>query len=257
MHYLLMYDVVEDYATRRMPFRGAHLSRARAAVARGELLLGGALADPADAAILLFQGPSPDVAEAFARSDPYVLNGLVTRWRVRRWTTVVGPAAAEPIPRQESPMQMPQLTEPHRRLAVLVGSWRGEETLQPSPWDPKGGTAIGEVRNSLALDGFAVVQDYAQARGGQVTFRGHGVFRWDQEAQEYVLHWFDSMGQAPTEFRGTFVDGVLTLSSAQPHGMTRAAFDFRRSGQYEYRMEVSPDGHTWHPFMTGTYQLQR
>lgn len=97
MHYLLFYDVVADYAAQRVRFRSAHLEHAREAIARGELLLGGALADPIDGAVLLFQGTSPAVAEAFAASDPYVLNGLVTRWRVREWTTVVGPWAAAPV----------------------------------------------------------------------------------------------------------------------------------------------------------------
>ena len=96
-HYLLIYDVVEDYVTRRAPLRAAHLARAEEAVARGELLLGGALANPADGAVLLFQGDDPRAAEAFAAADPYVLNGLVTRWRVREWTTVVGPGAAHPV----------------------------------------------------------------------------------------------------------------------------------------------------------------
>jgi uncharacterized protein len=90
MHFLLMYDVTDDYLERRVPLRAAHLAHARAAVERGELVLGGALAQPADGAILLFRGDSPAAAEAFARADPYVLNGLVTRWRVREWTTVVG-----------------------------------------------------------------------------------------------------------------------------------------------------------------------
>jgi hypothetical protein len=98
MHYLLLYDVVEDYVTRRVPLRDAHLALARRAVARGELLLGGALADPVDGAVLLFQGPSPAAAEAFAKQDPYVTNGLVTRWRAREWTTVVGAGAAHPLP---------------------------------------------------------------------------------------------------------------------------------------------------------------
>ena len=40
MHYLLFYDVVEDYAARRMALRAAHLAHARAAVERGELVLG-------------------------------------------------------------------------------------------------------------------------------------------------------------------------------------------------------------------------
>jgi len=98
MHYLLIYDAVEDYAVRRAPFRAEHLARARAAVARGELVLGGALADPIDGAVLLFRGDSPVAAEAFAKGDPYVLNGLVARWRVRPWTTVVGELAESPLP---------------------------------------------------------------------------------------------------------------------------------------------------------------
>lgn len=98
MHYLLFYEADADYAERRMPFRDAHLQYARDAVARGELLLGGALANPIDGAVLLFRGDSPATAEQFARNDPYVLNGLVKRWHVREWTTVVGEAAAVPIP---------------------------------------------------------------------------------------------------------------------------------------------------------------
>ena len=88
MHYLLIYDVAPDYLTRRGDFRNDHLALAWSAHERGELILGGALADPADGAVLLFQGESPAAAEAFANADPYVRNGLVERWRVRSWTTV-------------------------------------------------------------------------------------------------------------------------------------------------------------------------
>jgi uncharacterized protein len=97
MHYLLMYDLVADYVERRPAYRDAHLKLAWAAAERGELLLAGALADPADGAMLLFTGNSPAAAEAFAKADPYVLSGLVTRWRVREWTTVVGEDAARPV----------------------------------------------------------------------------------------------------------------------------------------------------------------
>lgn len=96
MHYLLFYDVVPDYVQRRPAFRAEHLALARQAVASGELILGGALADPVDGAVILFRGDSPRVAEDFAAADPYVTNGLVRRWRVREWTTVVGPAAETP-----------------------------------------------------------------------------------------------------------------------------------------------------------------
>jgi uncharacterized protein YciI len=93
MHYLLMYDVVEDYVNARVPFRKLHLQHAAAAHQRGELILGGALANPPDGAVILFQGDSPKVAVDFATSDPYVVNGLITRWRVREWTTVIGDMA--------------------------------------------------------------------------------------------------------------------------------------------------------------------
>ena len=94
MHFLLFYDVVEGYTERRKTFRAAHLAYANDAVARGELILGGALADPVDAAILLFRTPSREAVERFAAQDPYVLNGLVKSWRVREWTTVIGPEAS-------------------------------------------------------------------------------------------------------------------------------------------------------------------
>lgn len=94
MHYLLFYDGAPDYAERRLPYRAEHLAYARAAVARGELVLGGALANPIDGAVLLFKAESPAVVEAFAAADPYVRNGVVARWRVREWTTVVGEGAA-------------------------------------------------------------------------------------------------------------------------------------------------------------------
>ena len=97
MHYLLMYDVVPDYVERRAAFRDEHLSLAWDAHARGELVLGGALDDPVDGAVLLFSGESPAAAEAFAARDPYVRHGLVTRWRVRTWRTVAGATASTPV----------------------------------------------------------------------------------------------------------------------------------------------------------------
>lgn len=97
MHYLLFYDVAPDYLARRAEFRDAHLAKAWTSHERGELVLGGALADPIDGALLLFKADSPTVIEAFARTDPYVLNGLVTSWRVRPWTTVAGSSATTPV----------------------------------------------------------------------------------------------------------------------------------------------------------------
>jgi hypothetical protein len=97
MHYLLFYELADDYLARRTAFREVHLQKAWQSHARGELMLGGALTDPVDGAVLLLKGESPRPAEAFAESDPYVKNGLVKRWYVRQWTTVVGEGATTPV----------------------------------------------------------------------------------------------------------------------------------------------------------------
>ena len=96
-HYLLIYDLADDYMTRRGEFRGVHLNLAWDAHKRGELVLGGALGDPVDSAILMFKGESPKVAEDFAKVDPYVTNGLIRKGKVRPWMTVVGDLASNPV----------------------------------------------------------------------------------------------------------------------------------------------------------------
>jgi uncharacterized protein YciI len=89
-YFALTYDVVDGYAEQRLPFRHLHLAHASAATERGELLFGGAYADPVDGALLIFRAPDRATVTAFAEHDPYVVNGLVTRWQVREWTVVIG-----------------------------------------------------------------------------------------------------------------------------------------------------------------------
>lgn len=85
---VLQYEpVVDDYVARRAPFREEHLRRIREALARGEIVMAGALGDPPDGGLIVFRAPAA-VAEDFARNDPYVVNGLVTKWVVRPWTVV-------------------------------------------------------------------------------------------------------------------------------------------------------------------------
>jgi uncharacterized protein YciI len=96
-HFLLFYEGSPDYLERRPQFRAAHLTYAWEAADRSELLIGGALADPVDGAVLLFVGDDKSVAERFAEADPYVVNGLVSRWHVREWTSVVGELSANPV----------------------------------------------------------------------------------------------------------------------------------------------------------------
>lgn len=94
-HFLLSYDLAPDYIDRRPAFRDAHLALAWQAADSGDLLLGGAVGDPVESALLLFT--DAQAAADFARADPYVREGLVSRWRVMPWNTVAGRDAANPI----------------------------------------------------------------------------------------------------------------------------------------------------------------
>jgi uncharacterized protein len=89
-YFVLIYDFVDDYMARRGAFREEHLRFAKESNARGELMLGGAFADPPDKALLVFRAEDRSVPESFARSDTYVINGLVRHWEVRPWTVVIG-----------------------------------------------------------------------------------------------------------------------------------------------------------------------
>ncbi len=96
MHYILFYDFVDNFLEKRTQFRSAHLEHVREAFERGELVLAGALADPTDRGVLIFRGTSTHAAEASAKADPYVVNGLVTSWAVRKWMTVIGEGSSPP-----------------------------------------------------------------------------------------------------------------------------------------------------------------
>jgi uncharacterized protein YciI len=96
-HFLLFYEAGPDYVERRPQFRAAHLALAWAAYERGEIVVAGPLADPVDSAVLMFAGEDRSVAEDFARADPYVTSGMVARWHVREWATVIGDLAATPV----------------------------------------------------------------------------------------------------------------------------------------------------------------
>ncbi len=151
-------------------------------------------------------------------------------------------------------MEMPKPTAEHKQLEKLAGIWNGKEKMHPSPWDPAGGEAQGTTRGRVALDGFAVIADYEQSRGGKPSFAGHGVYTWDASAKQVVMHWFDSMGQGAEEFRGTWKGDRLELQSKNPMGLARMSYDFSKPGALTSRMEMSQDGKSWTTFFDGTYQ---
>jgi uncharacterized protein YciI len=89
----LIYDLADDYIERRAALREEHLALAREAHRRGELHLAGALSDPFDRALLVWATDDEALVARFVESDPYVVNGLVTRWQIRKWNVVVGDPA--------------------------------------------------------------------------------------------------------------------------------------------------------------------
>ena len=152
---------------------------------------------------------------------------------------------------------MSSMPTPHpqmKQLERLAGTWEGEETVHPSPFDPAGGSARATVRNTIAADGFALVQDYEQDRGRPEKFRGHGFVHHDPVTSQFVFQWIDNSGMGAGTFRGGFEGDVLSLVQETPAGRMRATWTLDGGETYRYRMDVSPDGASWFPFLEGVYR---
>jgi hypothetical protein len=152
-------------------------------------------------------------------------------------------------------MEMPKVTDQHRKLYILAGDWEGTETLAESPWGPAG-TAVGKMHIRSDLNGFFVLQDYVQEKASRVTFSGHGIFGFDAQAGDYAWYWVDSMGFVPNApARGRFSDDTLVLESATPRGSARYTHRFEKGGAYHFQIENSFDqGKSWQTFMTAVYR---
>ncbi len=152
-------------------------------------------------------------------------------------------------------MEMPKPSDRHRKLEALAGTWIGEETMFPSPWDPKGGTAVGRTHARMDLDGFFLLSDYTQERDGQVGYRGHGVFGWNPKAQRYSMHWFDGMGGIPPEAaHGTWEGDTLSFQHSTAMGHSRYTWILDGKDRQRFRLENSPDGERWATFLEATYR---
>lgn len=88
MYVALFYETVENYVERRQPFRQLHLAYATKWQESGKLVYGGALKP--EGALLIFKTDSVSDVEEFAKNDPYVQNGLITRWSAKEWVVVIG-----------------------------------------------------------------------------------------------------------------------------------------------------------------------
>jgi hypothetical protein len=89
-YYILKYYLADDYLERRSSYREEHLKLAGELHQKGELILGGALTDPTDEALLVFYVEDKSVIEDFVKKDPYIKNGLIMKWEIREWTVVIG-----------------------------------------------------------------------------------------------------------------------------------------------------------------------
>ncbi len=153
-------------------------------------------------------------------------------------------------------MEQPKITSAHEIFRRFVGTWRGEETLYATEWNPDGATAASQVKNQLALNGFLLIQDLAQSRDGQVVYRAHNLFRWDEKEGSYLLYWFDSVGHPPNELRGQLTGDVLTFTGKDPGGHSRLTYDFSQGDQYTLEMQTSADGVKWQRYSKGIYRLE-
>ena len=147
-------------------------------------------------------------------------------------------------------MRLPN--EHHHKLRKLVGNWVGQEKLVASP-DGAVRPATGRINTRLDLEGFVVLEDYSQERDGQMVFRGHGIFGWDDHQRDYIWYWVDSMGSAPASpARGKW-EGDTLLFETGTDG--RYIYEFIGDHSMNFTIENSSDGgKTWATFMEANYQ---
>lgn len=149
-------------------------------------------------------------------------------------------------------------SDAHRQLELLVGTWKGLETVYPSPWDPDGGPATATVHARLMLDGHFVLTEYAEDRQGRSAYAGLGVTGYDESLGLYTLHWFDSAGGSyGVPALGTWHGNHLMFEQRSPSGAIRLGYNFRGDNEYLFQVDRSPDGHEYRPFLKGTYIRQR
>lgn len=148
-------------------------------------------------------------------------------------------------------MQTPEPVREHRVLEKLAGHFAGPEKMHPSYWnaEPKNAEAVTDGR--VALDGFAVVQDYEQRLEDGTRFAGHGVFRYDMTSETYEMHWFDSTGGPERVFRGGFSDNRLVLTARTGEGWQRLTYDFNLDRGYRFTLDTSDDGERWNLVLEG------
>jgi hypothetical protein len=139
----------------------------------------------------------------------------------------------------------------HGRLALLEGTWEGDEDLAPSPRRP-GGRAWGRLVMTREVDGFFLLQDYLEEADGRVVFRGHGVIGWDPAARAYTWYWVDSTGVPGPPMVGRWEGDALTFTRSRSEDDMR--FTYRLAGRrLTFEAQRRAAGQGWERMVTGTY----
>lgn len=89
-YYILTYHLVDTYLEERGKYRADHLALIQQAKEKGEVIMAGALDNPADKAVFIFRTETESPVINFAENDPYNKNRLIKDYSVRKWNVVIG-----------------------------------------------------------------------------------------------------------------------------------------------------------------------
>lgn len=89
-------------------------------------------------------------------------------------------------------MPMPKPAPEMKELRELIGTWATEETMEPAPWMPSGGTGTGTNSVRSGPGGFTMIMDH-RSKSAMGAFTGHGIITWDPNEKVYKMVWADSM----------------------------------------------------------------
>jgi hypothetical protein len=108
---------------------------------------------------------------------------------------VAGLAQEKPAAKKSTdpaPMSAPKPAPEMKELRSLIGTWTLEETMEPSPLAPSGGTGTGTNTARSGPGGFTVLMEQ-RSKGTMGNYLGHGVLTWDPNEKAYKSVWADSM----------------------------------------------------------------
>jgi hypothetical protein len=144
----------------------------------------------------------------------------------------------------------------HENLARLVGSWTGAERMAASAWSPEELHTTGRIEATMKIDGHLLVTDYRQEQDGQIGFRGHGAYAYDEKNDRYSMYWFDSQSTNPDgPIYGRWEDDTLTFEGRDGETVTRYVYELRDADEYRFRIERSEDGGgAWQVWMDSTWR---